>query len=88
MAIAERSALSNAFTRDELRRLGSMYLFIALLHIAGWGTLIFLVAPQYPQALGIGVGFTAYLFGLRHAFDADHISAIDNTTRKLMAERK
>jgi high-affinity nickel-transport protein len=50
--------------------------------------LIFLVAPRYPVALGIGVGFTAYLFGLRHAFDADHISAIDNTTRKLMAEGK
>jgi len=29
---------------------------------------------------------TAYVFGLRHAFDADHIAAIDNTTRKLMAD--
>jgi high-affinity nickel-transport protein len=58
------------------------------LHLVGWGTLIFLVAPRYPAALGIGVGFTAYLFGLRHAFDADHISAIDNTTRKLMADGK
>jgi nickel/cobalt transporter (NiCoT) family protein len=35
---------------------------------------------------GLGVGVTAYTLGLRHAFDADHISAIDNTTRKLMAE--
>jgi high-affinity nickel-transport protein len=88
MATPQRNALAKAFTRDELGRLGSMYLFVALLHLVGWGTLIFLVAPQYPQALGIGVGFTAYLFGLRHAFDADHISAIDNTTRKLMAEGK
>ena len=31
---------------------------------------------------------TAYTLGLRHAFDADHISAIDNTTRKLMQEGK
>ena len=35
---------------------------------------------------GLGVGITAYTLGLRHAFDADHIAAIDNTTRKLMAE--
>jgi high-affinity nickel-transport protein len=84
----QRSVLGKAFTRDELGRLGSFYLVVALLHVVGWGTLIFLVAPKYPAALGIGVGFTAYLFGLRHAFDADHISAIDNTTRKLMAEGK
>src|SRR5262249_35722965 len=36
----------------------------------------------------IGIGVTAYTLGLRHAFDADHISAIDNATRKLMAEGK
>src|SRR5713226_3546244 len=82
----ERSVLGKAFSGDELRRLGGFYLVVALLHVVGWGTLIFLVAPRYPAALGIGVGFTAYLFGLRHAFDADHISAIDNTTRKLMAD--
>src|SRR5947209_20505290 len=84
----ERSVLGKAFSGDELRRLGGFYLIVALLHVVGWGTLIFLVAPRYPAALGIGVGFTAYLFGLRHAFDADHISAIDNTTRKLMGEGK
>jgi nickel/cobalt transporter (NiCoT) family protein len=84
----ERSVLRQAFSGEELRRLGGFYLVVALLHLIGWGTLIFLVAPQYPAALGIGVGFTAYLFGLRHAFDADHISAIDNTTRKLMADGK
>jgi high-affinity nickel-transport protein len=84
----ERSVLQQAFSGDELRRLGGFYLVVALLHLVGWGTLVFLVAPKYPAALGIGVGFTAYLFGLRHAFDADHISAIDNTTRKLMADGK
>ena len=35
---------------------------------------------------GLGVGVTAYTLGVRHAFDADHIAAIDNTTRKLMSE--
>src|SRR5690242_1801424 len=37
---------------------------------------------------GLGIGITAYTLGLRHAFDADHIAAIDNTTRKFMAEGK
>jgi nickel/cobalt transporter (NiCoT) family protein len=37
---------------------------------------------------GVGLGLTAYTLGMRHAFDADHITAIDNTTRKLMAEGK
>ena len=37
-------------------------------------------------AFTAGVGLTAYTLGLRHAFDADHIAAIDNTTRKLMAD--
>jgi high-affinity nickel-transport protein len=38
------------------------------------------------KAFGIGVGLTAYTLGMRHAFDADHIAAIDNTTRKLMSD--
>jgi high-affinity nickel-transport protein len=88
MATRQMRILGSAFSGDELRRLGLLYLVVALLHIVGWGTLVFIVAPRYPVALGIGVGFTAYLFGLRHAFDADHISAIDNTTRKLMADGK
>src|SRR3954463_4896619 len=67
-----------------------MATFVLLLHLVGWGTLIALVAPQEYQVSGqlfnIGLGVTAYTLGLRHAFDADHIAAIDNTTRKLMAE--
>src|ERR1700759_3703746 len=61
------------------------------LHVIGFLTLIALVAPGN-YSLGasgtftIGIGVTAYTLGLRHAFDADHISAIDNTTRKLMQE--
>jgi high-affinity nickel-transport protein len=67
--------------------------FILLLHVLGWGVLVALVAPhqyQIPsgQVLGIGLGLTAYTLGMRHAFDVDHIAAIDNTTRKLMADGK
>jgi high-affinity nickel-transport protein len=65
-----------------------MFGFIGLLHVVGWGILVFLVAPQHfdlgDKVMGLGVGFTAYTLGMRHAFDADHIAAIDNTTRKLM----
>jgi high-affinity nickel-transport protein len=67
--------------------------FILILHSLGWGVLVGIVTPEhYPMAsgqfLGIGLGMTAYTLGMRHAFDADHIAAIDNTTRKLMAEGK
>ncbi len=73
------------------RRLVGMGGFSALLHLAGWGTLLGLVVPQQlslgaSQVFGIGLGVTAYTLGMRHAFDADHIAAIDNTTRKQLAE--
>ena len=65
--------------------------FIAILHLVGWGTLFATVAgansePAGSPLLGVGLGVTAYTLGLRHAFDADHIAAIDNTTRKLMTD--
>jgi nickel/cobalt transporter (NiCoT) family protein len=61
------------------------------LHVTGWVTLVAIVAPHGyavggSQVFGIGLGITAYTLGMRHAFDADHIAAIDNTTRKLLAE--
>jgi high-affinity nickel-transport protein len=62
------------------------------LHLLGWGTLIAVVAPQHlalgTKTFGLGIGLTAYMLGMRHAFDADHIAAIDNTTRKLMSDGK
>jgi high-affinity nickel-transport protein len=66
---------------------------IAGLHVVGFGLLIVVVAPQHFRlgaagTFAVGTGITAYTLGLRHAFDADHISAIDNTTRKLMSEGK
>ena len=64
--------------------------FIVLLHVLGWGVLGLAVIPAgIPLGGGggalvtLGVGFTAYALGIRHAFDADHIAAIDNTTRRL-----
>jgi high-affinity nickel-transport protein len=66
---------------------------IAGLHVVGFGLLILVVAPQHLKlgaagTFAIGTGITAYTLGLRHAFDADHIAAIDNTTRKMMSEGK
>jgi high-affinity nickel-transport protein len=70
----------------EWRQLGGMGAVILLLNLTGWGILVLAILPQHYRLLGIGVAVTAYTLGMRHAFDADHISAIDNTTRKLMAE--
>ncbi|WP_043986182.1 HoxN/HupN/NixA family nickel/cobalt transporter [Mycolicibacterium llatzerense] len=79
-----------SLTGQDWGRLAAMFGVIAALHVIGWGTLILVVVPEHQTvggtALGIGIGLTAYTLGLRHAFDADHIAAIDNTTRKLMAD--
>ncbi|MFC8434434.1 HoxN/HupN/NixA family nickel/cobalt transporter [Streptomyces sp. NPDC057253] len=65
---------------------------IAALHVVAFGILFLLVVPAHyevgTKAFGVGLGITAYTLGMRHAFDADHIAAIDNTTRKLMADGK
>ena len=74
-----------AFDPDERRRLGGFYGIILALHVLGWGALL-TYGIGHPAF--IGLGGLAYTFGLRHAFDADHISAIDNATRKLLQERK
>ncbi len=81
-------AVARAFTPRERRRAGLMFASIALLHVVGFGIFIAFVVPSHFKGLGIGVAVLAYTLGLRHAFDADHISAIDNTTRKLMNEGK
>jgi nickel/cobalt transporter (NiCoT) family protein len=79
-------------SRGELRSAAGMVTMIVGLHLVGWVTLVALVAPEHfsvgNKVFGIGLGLTAYTLGMRHAFDADHIAAIDNTTRKFMAEGK
>jgi high-affinity nickel-transport protein len=80
-----------SLSAGERRTLAAMGSAIAALHVLGFVALLTFVAPSHPGKAGvltIGLGVTAYTLGLRHAFDADHISAIDNTTRKLMAEGK
>lgn len=63
---------------------------VAAMHLVGFGALALVIAPRHysagTEAFGIGLGVTAYLLGLRHGFDADHIAAIDNTTRKLISD--
>ncbi|MFD0481045.1 HoxN/HupN/NixA family nickel/cobalt transporter [Kineococcus sp. GCM10028916] len=63
---------------------------VAGLHVLGWGVLGLLVVPHEfsvgEQVFGWGLGLTAYVFGVRHAFDADHIAVIDGTTRKLTGD--
>jgi len=79
-------------TRAEWTRLAGMAAFIIGLHVVGWFVLAAIVAPNHytvgTKTFGVGIGLTAYTLGMRHAFDADHIAAIDNTTRKLMHEGK
>ena len=69
------------FTRAEWWRLAGFYGAIALLHLAGWGLYLY-YATDYPAL--VGLGFVAYMFGLRHAFDADHIAAVDDTVRFML----
>jgi high-affinity nickel-transport protein len=84
--------IRGALTRGEWARLGGMAAFVAALHVVGFGVLLLIVAPRHyhvnGQFFGLGMGLTAYTLGMRHAFDADHIAAIDNTTRKLMTQKK
>jgi nickel/cobalt transporter (NiCoT) family protein len=80
----------HALTPREWLRVGGMATTVIGLTVIGWGVLVFLVVPGHysvgAKTFGVGIGLTAYTLGMRHAFDADHISAIDNTTRKLMAD--
>jgi high-affinity nickel-transport protein len=81
-----------SLSRADWRSLAGMGSFILFLHVVGFGLLFGFVAPEHYRLGGdhpvftVGVGILAYTFGLRHAFDADHIAAVDNTTRKLIAD--
>jgi high-affinity nickel-transport protein len=88
-----RSAPVSRWNRAEWTTIAGMSGFVVLLNVIGWGLLVLVVAPHHyalgqAGVFGIGLGVTAFLLGVRHAFDVDHIAAIDNTTRKLVGERK
>ena len=71
------------------RTLGLLAVVLGL-HVVAFGLLFVFVVPARlyvgAQVFGFGLGVTAYVYGLRHAFDPDHVAAIDNTTRKLVAD--
>jgi high-affinity nickel-transport protein len=85
-------------TLSEWARFSAMLAFILAVNVVGWGIYVLYVMPHHfiykgeggsaGLGVGIGVAITAWFLGFRHAFDADHISCIDNTTRKLMADGK
>ena len=88
----ERTPLAQMLTRDEWRRMAAMFGFILFLHLAGALLMWKATTGKYELSdgslFGWGTAALAYTLGMRHAFDAYHISAIDNTTRKLMSEGK
>ena len=80
-----------SLSAQDRRSLWGMAATIAVLHLVGFGLLFGVIVPEHlrlgdSKIYGVGVGVLAYTFGMRHAFDADHIAAVDNTTRKLMAD--
>ncbi|MBO0822790.1 MAG: HoxN/HupN/NixA family nickel/cobalt transporter [Actinobacteria bacterium] len=87
LAARLRNSLA-ALTPAERRRVYGMYGSILAMHIVGFTIFIAFVVPAHYKGLGIGVSVLAYTLGLRHAFDADHIAAIDNATRKELTARQ
>ncbi|WP_282203296.1 Nickel transporter NicT [Kitasatospora fiedleri] len=85
-----RTPLPPRWQRQDTVRTAGLLGVVLAMHVVAFGTLLLLVAPNHyavgTQVFGVGLGVTAYTLGMRHAFDADHIAAIDNTTRKLMAD--
>jgi len=93
LASTRAARIKAALTPAEWRRVFGMIAAIIGLHLVGWGLLILAVGGGNYQAsagkaFGVGTGVLAYTLGMRHAFDADHIAAIDNTTRKLVGDGK
>lgn len=89
---SRRGRFRASLTRADRRSLAGMTAVVVLLHAVGFGLLLGVVVPAHHPLGGehpvftVGVGLLAYTLGMRHAFDADHIAAIDNTTRKLIAD--
>ncbi len=90
LPIGRMARIRGALTRGEWLRVGGMALTVVALNVLGWAMLVAAVRGHYhitkTEVFGFGTGILAYTLGMRHAFDADHIAAIDNTTRKLIQE--
>jgi nickel/cobalt transporter (NiCoT) family protein len=90
--LARIAAAWRSLTGAERARMGGMIATIVAVNGFGWGMFVLEILPHHFRygglGIGIGVALTAWTLGLRHGFDADHIAAIDNSTRKLMADGK
>jgi high-affinity nickel-transport protein len=91
-AVGRIRRIQDSLNPSEWRRVGGMATTVIGLTVIGFVMLFAAIPHHYhlnrTELFGFGTGILAYTLGMRHAFDADHISAIDNTTRKLMAEGK
>ena len=89
-SVASPRSFLPGWSRRDRRETALLLGVIAVMHVVAFGALIATVGRHSydlgATTFGVGLGLTAYTLGMRHAFDADHIAAIDNTTRKLMAE--
>jgi nickel/cobalt transporter (NiCoT) family protein len=79
-----RSALDDA-SPHQGRKIAAIYVLLFAANAAVW-TWAFIALSDHPTLLGTAM--LAYVLGLRHAVDADHIASIDNVVRKLMQEGK
>jgi nickel/cobalt transporter (NiCoT) family protein len=81
-----------SLTAADRRKAWGMVAAIVIVNGLGWGIFVAEIVPRHFQygglGVGLGVGVTAWTLGARHGFDADHIAAIDNCTRKLLADGK
>jgi nickel/cobalt transporter (NiCoT) family protein len=88
--IGRMTKIRNGLTPREWAKVGGMAATIIGLNVLGWGMLVLALSGHYhvnkTEIFGFGTGILAYTLGMRHAFDADHIAAIDNTTRKLIQD--
>jgi nickel/cobalt transporter (NiCoT) family protein len=89
---ARLARVRNGLTPREWAGAGAMTAVVVALNVSGWVLLGAAVGGHYhitnTEIFGFGTGVLAYTLGMRHAFDADHIAAIDNTTRKLVSDGK
>jgi nickel/cobalt transporter (NiCoT) family protein len=89
---ARMAKIRDGLTPKEWLQVGAMAAAVIGCNVLGWAMMAAALGGHYhiskTQLFGVGTGVLAYTLGMRHAFDADHIAAIDNTTRKLINDGK